>query len=631
MSPLVPSERSEPRFKEPGPDERQRLTSTSPIPQVTAKKGSPADAYQQRLSRRRATCDAKVRLGRRIADARLGVFVVGLVLVFLSLVSQKIAWWWILLPMAGFLALIVVHERTKKTTRRASRAAEFYELGLKRIDGTWPGCGISGSRFLDPEHIYAGDLDLFGVGSLFERLCTARTRSGEETLAGWLLGPAQPKTIAERHAAVCELRPRLDLREDLIMLGTDVQEGIASETLIAWGKEPAEFPTPTLGIIAAILAVLGMLSAVAAALTEFGTIPLFLVIFVDAAFYFRVKSRIIRGVSVLERRTHDLVLLAELLARLEKEPFESANLDRLKHALASEGEPASKRVARLAQLVQVLEAKDNQIFAPFAALLMWGPLVAIAIDRWRVRTGPSIAGWLAAIGEFEAICSLAAYAFENPDDPFPVILESEVAFDGKSVGHPLLPVSTCVTNNVKLGGALRVLLVSGSNMSGKSTLLRTIGTNTVLALAGAPVRAKSLRVSVLSIGSTLRIQDSLQAGKSRFYAEITRVRMIVDLARGTRPLLFLLDEIFHGTNSHDRAVGAGAVVRGLIDLGAIGLVTTHDLALAEEAGTLAPAVANVHFEDQLLDGVMHFDYTMRPGVITHSNALALMRAVGLDV
>ena len=168
-------------------------------------------------------------------------------------------------------------------------------------------------------------------------------------------------------------------------------------------------------------------------------------------------------------------------------------------------------------------------------------------------------------------------------------------------------------------------------MSGKSTLLRTVGVNTVLALAGAPVRAHRLRVSLLSIGSTLRIQDSLQEGKSRFYAEITRVREIVELARGPIPLLFMLDEIFHGTNSHDRAVGALAIVRGLIDLGAIGLVTTHDLALADAAGTLAPRAANVHFEDQLVDGVMRFDFKMRPGVITHSNALALMRAVGLDV
>ena len=175
------------------------------------------------------------------------------------------------------------------------------------------------------------------------------------------------------------------------------------------------------------------------------------------------------------------------------------------------------------------------------------------------------------------------------------------------------------------------MVVSGSNMSGKSTLLRTVGINTVLALAGAPVRAASMRLSPLEIGTTLRIQDSLQAGTSRFYAEIQRIQHIMELTRQRLPVLFLLDEILHGTNSHDRAVGAEAIVKGLIDRGAIGLVTTHDLALAKVADALAPRAQNVHFEDNMVDGKMVFDYRMRPGVVNKSNALALMRAVGLDV
>jgi DNA mismatch repair ATPase MutS len=182
-----------------------------------------------------------------------------------------------------------------------------------------------------------------------------------------------------------------------------------------------------------------------------------------------------------------------------------------------------------------------------------------------------------------------------------------------------------------LGGERQVLVVSGSNMSGKSTMLRTVGISAVLALAGAPVRARRLRLTPLAIGATLRIQDSLQAGRSRFFAEITRVRQLVDLSRGPLPLLFLLDEVFHGTNSHDRRVGAAAVVRGLIERGAIGLVTTHDLALTSIVERLAPHAENVHFEDQFENGAMHFDYRMREGVVRHSNALALMRAVGLEV
>jgi DNA mismatch repair ATPase MutS len=263
---------------------------------------------------------------------------------------------------------------------------------------------------------------------------------------------------------------------------------------------------------------------------------------------------------------------------------------------------------------------------------LWGTQVALAVEAWRRRSGRDVAAWVAAVADFEAITSFAAYSFENPDDPFPEIVEeSGTMVEALAVGHPLLPKASCVRNDLRLEGELRVLIVSGSNMSGKSTLLRSLGANVVLSLAGGPVKARSMRLSPVAIGATLRIQDSLQEGKSRFYAEILRVKQVVELTKGPLPLLFLLDEILHGTNSHDRLEGAAAIVRGLIDRAAIGLVTTHDLALAAVAETLAPRAANVHFEDHFENGVMRFDYTMRPGVVKNSNALALMRAVGLEV
>jgi len=188
-----------------------------------------------------------------------------------------------------------------------------------------------------------------------------------------------------------------------------------------------------------------------------------------------------------------------------------------------------------------------------------------------------------------------------------------------------------VRNDVSLTAGLKVLVVSGSNMSGKSTLLRTVGINAVLALAGAPVRARSLRIAPLALGASIRILDSIQEGTSRFYAEITRLRKLVSLADGPIPLLFLLDELLHGTNSHDRRIGAEAVVRGLVQQGAIGLLTTHDLALAHIVDVLAPHAVNVHFEDHIENGRIAFDYTLRPGVVKKSNALELMRSIGLKV
>jgi DNA mismatch repair ATPase MutS len=285
----------------------------------------------------------------------------------------------------------------------------------------------------------------------------------------------------------------------------------------------------------------------------------------------------------------------------------------------------------LSRLVDWANAQRNQFFAVLGWFLLWPLHFAFAIERWRARSGADVARWLEVVGELEALSSLAGYAYEQPDDPFPTVVDSGAEVSATQLGHPLLPAATCVRNDLALGGDLRLYVVSGSNMSGKSTMLRTLGVNVVLALAGAPVRAQAMQLSPLQVGATLRIQDSLAEGASRFYAEITRLKQLVDLSREQPPLLFLLDEILAGTNSHDRRIGAEAVVRGLVERGTIGLVTTHDLALADVATALGPRARNVHFEDKMVDDQLRFDYRMRDGVVQHSNAIALMRAVGLDV
>jgi DNA mismatch repair ATPase MutS len=277
------------------------------------------------------------------------------------------------------------------------------------------------------------------------------------------------------------------------------------------------------------------------------------------------------------------------------------------------------------------------IFAPISALISWPLHIAAAIESWRREFGVHVPEWLAIAGEYEALHSLAAYAYEHPSDPFPVIKDDFIkedapaTFEGLQLGHPLVPANKMVRNDVLLTGGVRLLIVSGSNMSGKSTLLRTVGVNLVLAMAGAPVRAERLTLSPLAAGATLHIQDSLQAGRSRFFAEITRIRQISDLAGKQPGLIFLLDEILQGTNSHDRRIGAAAILRSLIDRGAIGLITTHDLALTSIAEETGGRAVNVHFDDEFRDGQLVFDYRLKPGPVTRSNALALMRAVGLPI
>jgi DNA mismatch repair ATPase MutS len=296
-----------------------------------------------------------------------------------------------------------------------------------------------------------------------------------------------------------------------------------------------------------------------------------------------------------------------------------------------DGEPPGQPIARLRRWLEVHESKGNVFFAILSFYLVWDLQLAAAVEGWRRRFGGPVGRWLSGLGELEALASLGAYAFENPADAYPELAGTGPLLDARGLAHPLLPAARAVRNDVLLDGERQLLVVTGSNMSGKSTLLRTVGINAVLALAGAPVRAQSLRLSPVAVGASIRVHDSLQDGESRFYTEIKRIRQVLDIASGPVPALFLLDEIFDGTNSAERRIGAEAVVRSLIDRRAIGLVTSHDLALAEIAVSLAPRAANVHFEDHLEGGVIAFDYLLKPGPVQKGNALGLMRAVGLEV
>jgi hypothetical protein len=597
---------------------------------VTAEIVDPHTEYTRRLETRRKRAADEERRQRITGNVRVGLVLSVLALGYPILVTGQLGIGWLAVPVGLFVLVSVMHDRVTRAWQRAARAVAFYEQGLARLEDRWVGQGKTGERFADAAHPNAVDLDLFGTGSLFELLCTAQTSAGQETLAEWLLHPAAPNEIAARQLAVQELRPSLDLREEIAQLGADVPEGTDLHGLAAWGAEPAKLVGSRPRITAVILSVTAIVTLSGWGL-GWSPSPFLGAVILESLLALRFRARVASVIQPVEKRGPDLLLLAGLLSRLESEHFTSPKLRDLQQQLSVAGVLPSKRLARLAKLLDWLDARRNAFFAPFAALMLWTTQMAFAVERWRSRTGPAIGLWMRLVGEFEALSALATYAYENSTDPFPELAAEGPCFQAQAVGHPLIPRKTCVTNDVNLGGDLRLLVVSGSNMSGKSTLLRTVGVNCALALAGAPVRARRLRLSPLVVGATLRIQDSLREGKSRFYAEIVRVRRLVDLARGTLPLLFLLDEVFQGTNSHDRRLGAEAVVRGLVEAGAIGFITTHDLALTHIAEHLGPRGANVHFEDHFENGAMTFDYRMREGVVQKSNALALMRAVGLDV
>jgi DNA mismatch repair ATPase MutS len=359
--------------------------------------------------------------------------------------------------------------------------------------------------------------------------------------------------------------------------------------------------------------------------------PFLFAVMAEMALGFAVRFSVAAVTGAVSAPAHELRMLALLLERLENEQFTSARMMQLAGELKIEGTTASRRIKLLTRLIELLDSSENMFFRPIAHLLLWNAQFAMAVESWRTANGPQIGKWIAAAAEFEALCSLSAYAFERPDATFPQLESEGPSFDAKALRHPLIPAAIAVANDVSLGKGTRLWIVSGSNMSGKSTLMRAVGLNAVLAWAGAPVACARLRISPLLIGASMSTHDSLADNRSRFYAEISRVRDVVDLARSGHPTLFLLDELLSGTNSHDRRIGAEAVVRGLVERGAIGLVSTHDLALAEIVSTLDGRATNVHFEDHLEAGEIRFDYRLRQGVVTRSNALELMRAVGLDV
>jgi hypothetical protein len=590
----------------------------------------PRALYRERLARRR---EQHVRYEQR--DLRLSILrgltaVVGIGACTAAMTSSRLGAAALVLSVIVFGALAFAHERVARARERVARSVSLYEAALLRLNDEWAGRGETGDRFLDPSHPYAGDLDLFGRGGVFERLCTARTRAGEETLAAWLLAPASPAVVAERHAAVDELRPRLDLREDLAVLGAEARRSLESSSLRAWvmapvGDVPAWVRAVGVALSAAAFAALWSWSVGATS-----AYPLLIALAVIGAVLRWAQQwtePITRGI---DQPARDLETLADLMARLEREPVAALRLARLWAAFRGGRGRPSAEIARLRRLVELRDSKRNLYFAPFAFALLWDVHIAAAVSRWRREAGARVAAAIDALGEIEALCALAAYSFENPSDVFPAFVEEGPRLEAEAIGHPLIPESRCVRNDVTFGPERRLMVVSGSNMSGKSTFLRAVGVNAVLAQMGAPVRARSLRLSPLAVGASIRIVDSLQEGRSRFYAEILRVRQILDMA-GKPWLLFLLDEIFHGTNSADRRVGAEAVVRTLVRRDAIGLVTSHDLALTAIADDLAPRAANVHFEDHLEGDKIAFDYRLKPGPVTRSNAVALMRAVGLEV
>jgi hypothetical protein len=609
--------------------------------------GPPASAaaavYRERRERfgaERARLEGRL---RGISYARLATFCAAVAVIVWALIAsvpQGLAG--ALALGVAFLALVFYHASVAREHRRIATLEQLNAEALRRLARDWASLPV---REAPPEaaaHPFATDLDLFGRASLFQLLGTISTPVGEATLGRWLLAPAEPATIRERQAAVAELVPLLDLRDELAARGRLMGDRVPDlEPFLAWAEgEPWLLRRPWLIWTSRALAV-ATLALLAAWLVGGLASPLWLAAgLVNLALTYTVGKQVDERLDQVMARFGALEHYADLFAVLARAPFEAPLLRRLQADLITGELSAERQTRSLVRRVRLGYLRMWMFFVLVQALTLWTFHSLELLERWQVRAGGRVRAWLAALGEVEALAALASVAHDHPDWAFPEVHESgPPLLRAHALGHPLLRDDVRVTNDVAIGPPGTFLLVTGSNMSGKSTLLRSIGVNAVLAQAGGVVCAAAMSLPPVTLGTSIRVQDSLEQGVSYFMAELQRLKEVVDAAvlakdGSSRTLLFLLDEILHGTNTAERQIAARRVILYLVENGAMGAVSTHDLTLAASP-EMAEAARPIHFTERFDSGPngpsMSFDYLVRPGIATSTNALKLMHLVGLTL
>ena len=609
--------------------------------------------YEARWARHEAVRSAAAQRSRGLSSQRGGVFlltVAALVAVdFFDGALQQAALGVMILLVVTFVVQVVVHRRVRTTEKWSTLLAGVAQEGVFRCERRWseleealpplerPGPAIPAS------HPYAADLDLTGRASLFRLLGPVTSERGRSILADWLLTPGTAREARPRQDALRELAPLADLRADLTahgrLAGLEALPDLGR--FLKWAEDDTVLPgRPGLVWAGRLLPIVLLIAVIADVVFSAG--PWWLL---PAAVQLWVAREVGRATGASFAAVGGVgpvvKALVPQLRLLDATEWESPLLHEIRTRLGYGAEAAHHRLGGLLRLVDTVESRRNLVYATLAPVLLLDLHLGVALDHWRQRHGTAVRDWLEASGEWEALSALATLAHDHPGWCFPEVRDDgEAALVASGLGHPLLHPDRCVRNDVHVGPPGTFLLVTGSNMSGKSTLLRSIGLNAVLAGAGAPVAADSLSVPCLRVFTGMRVDDSLEEGVSLFMAELLRIRTVVEAAQATdeeaRPVLYLLDEMLHGTNTAERQVAARGIVHHLVASGAIGAVSTHDLALAETSD-LQAAANPIHFREEV-DGRgpegrprITFDYQLRPGIATTRNALKLLEAVGLTL
>ena len=600
--------------------------------------------YQDAAARYGAERDRCQRQSQRLSYARLVVFLAAAACI-LSLFPGPVSHTALRVGagLGGFVAFFVLvgwHSRVEERERWHATLARVNEDAAARVRRNWNALPPAITNGPGPSHAYADDLDIFGHASVFQLLGSVGTDAGRTTLAGWLATGAPPPAIRLRQQAVAELAPLGREREEFAALGRTIEPAQhALEGLYEWAETGPWFIRQAwapwaIRLLAAVL--IGLFAAHAGGAIDraLWLYPLAASAILMAVFGKHIAITYTRVFSRSRLVRHH----AALFARIEDATFRSPQLKALQEDLRRSGLTASREMEKLSRIEQFADLRLVMMLHPLITLFtLWDFHVLAELERWQARAAPHLRRWFAALGEFDALSAMAWLKHDNPEWAFPEVDEAASQLEARQLGHPLIPGDRRVPNDVMVGPPGRFLMVTGSNMSGKSTLLRAIGVNVVLAQVGAPVCATRMTLPPLAVFTSMRVQDSLEEGVSYFMAALQRLKLVVSAARDVRTgepmLLYLLDEVLQGTNTAERQMAVRRIVHHLLTLRVIGAVTTHDLELAA-AEDLAAVCDAVHFTEGIEheDGGLRlsFDYTLKPGVATSRNALKLLKSVGLE-
>jgi len=616
---------------------------------VQAESPSPAEYYEQRCEHFAGNIAALESVDRRMLYVRTGTFFLTLLILGYSLPNAFAVGYFLgTATFVAFVAAIGYHERLLRELFQCREALKLNKQMLARLERKWDGVSLTSVSVPAEHSATAHDLDLFGHGSLFHLVCSAHTPKGIELLRDWLLEPALPDEVARRQQSVEELAPRRLEREQLMLRGSLVAAGLASPTtFVDWAEEKSWLGgrpilkwcsriAPLAGAVSIGLMLVGLMpgTACGAVVALAGIVNLAVTVIWGGHIHDTFDR-----ITTRENALGHYRALFDLMSHM---PHESELLAAIDRDVVHSEHGAARELRHLARIMRLANIRHDSFFGVIyiflQLLFLWDFHILVLVERWQRQVGHSVGRWFEALAQFEALASFASLAADSPDWTFPQVESSNTCLDAEAIGHPLLPAGGRVANDVSVGPAGTVLLVTGSNMSGKSTLLRSLGVNAVLAAAGSRVCAQRFSLPPLVVITSMRTEDSLDDGVSFYMAELKRLKQIVDQAAHyeadpNRTLLYLLDEILQGTNSVERHIAVGRVVKHLLAKNAIGAVSTHDLELAKTE-TLDKACQTVHFRESFeeKDGkrTMSFDYLLRPGIATTTNALVLLDMVGLS-